>query len=289
MKFLLISFFVLLCLENYAQEPVWIEVEGSCVVANITPEEARQKAITNARNEAIKQAVGVQVSEDITRTVTEDMVNNESTIYDNFSKLSRSTSFGKIIREEPLIKDEIALLDGTPVYNIKLKALVVKEEGNPDYGFEVKIKMDKDVFFSSAARQSDEIKFNIWASKDCYIYLFNLMSNDSVQLIIPNQYISNNNKYINGAEKQEFERELENNNISFIASLPPGKDRVTEALYVVALKEKIDFFPADEDASATGIMSTSQTAMTDIQNWLMKIPRNLRTEQLKAFQIKRIN
>jgi len=288
LKFLILFLFFSSAAVLYAQESVWIEVDGSCVVANITPEEARERAIINARNEAIKQAVGVQVSEDISRSVTEEMVNEQSTIYDNFSKLSRSTSFGKIIKEEPLLKDEITLAGSTPIYNVRIKALVVKDEGNPDYAFEVKINMDKDVFFCRESKSSDEIKFNIWASKDCYIYLFNLMANDSVQLIIPNQYISNNNKYISGEEVQGFEKELRNNNVTFSASLPPGRDRVTEALYVVALKEKIDFYSGNDEIDETGIITTSKAAMTDIQNWLMKIPRDMRTEQLKAFQIKRI-
>lgn len=288
MKFVLFSIFFFLTAVSYAQESVWIEAEGSCVVANITPEEARERAINNARNEAIKQAVGVLVSEDITRSVTEDMVNNESTIYDNFSKLSRSTSFGKIIQEEPLFRDEMSVVGGTPVYNVRLKALVFKEEGKPDYGFDVKINMEKDVYFCSDSKPSDEIKFKIWASKDCYVYLFNLMSNDSVQLLIPNQYISSNNKYIADAEVQEFEKELKNSNVTFTAATPPGKDRVTEALYVIALKEKIDFISESQSISETGIISTSGAAMTDIQNWLMKIPRDMRAEQLKAFQIKKI-
>lgn len=267
---------------------MWIEVDGSCVVANITPEEARERAIINARNEAIKQAVGVQVSEDITRSVTEDMINSESTVYDNFSKLSRSTSFGKIIKEEPLLKDELTLAGNTPVYNVRIKALVVKDEGNPDYGFEVKINMEKDIFFCRRSQPSEEIKFSIWASRDCYIYLFNLMSNDSVQLIIPNQYISINNKFIAGSEKQQFESDLENYGISFSAQLPPGKDLVTEAFYIIALKEKVDFYSDNKETLENGIITTSNAAMTDIQNWLMKIPRNMRTEQLKAFQIRSI-
>ena len=127
-----------------------------------------------------------------------------------------------------------------------LTAKVVEEKGEADPGFNVGINMSRDVYYSRSdvISENDAIEFEIIASKDCYIYLFNIMSSDSVQLVLPNQYIENNFYDTNKAE-QEFEKLMNNLGMKFNVYLPADKSMANEAFLVIALKEKIDFTSAN--------------------------------------------
>jgi hypothetical protein len=278
-----IFFFFVLSVSTIAQNGVWTETTGICNGANITPEEGWQRAVENARANAIKEVVGVYVTEEVYRNISESTVDETSTIHDTFSKLSRSNSYGRIVEEEILSKQAVVDND-IPVYKVTLRARVVEEKGSTDPGFSVEIIMPKSVFYVRGPGKSDELKFEIWASRNCYIYLFNILSDDTVLLLIPNRYVGNN-FYSVEKEVQEFEKEL--SNLSFEVGLPEGKDNVLEALYVVASKNKIDFVSNDISESSGGVIPTYQAAITDIQNWMIQIPRDQRTEFLKSFEIRK--
>ena len=144
--------------------------------------------------------------------------------------------------------------------------------------------MSKSVFYVRGPNRSDELTFDIWASKNCYLYLFNILSNDSVSLLIPNSYIRDN-YYSVDKEVQEFEKGL--SNLSFEVALPPGKDYVIEALYIVAMKNKLDFVSNSLNGSEAGIIPGYQAAIADIQAWMIQVPRDQRTEALKSFEIRK--
>jgi hypothetical protein len=274
---------ILLCINAHAQTGKWAEVSGLCNGANITPEEGWKKAINNARANAIKEVVGVHITEEIYRNISETSVNESGKIYDTFAKLSRSNSSGKIIEEEILDKQTVVEND-IPVYKVRLRAKVAEDSGNNDPDFNVKIIMPKTVFYDRGPNNSDELTFDIWASKNCYIYLFNILSDESVSLLIPNSYVRDN-FYSIDKEIQEFEKDL--SNLSFEVALPSGEDNAVEALYLVALKNKLDFVSSGLNDIDEGIISGYQAAISDIQGWMIQVPRDQRTEALKSFEIRK--
>lgn len=273
---------MLLC-NIIAQTGEWAEAVGICNGANITPAEGWKTAINNARAKAIKQVVGVHITEEVYRNISETSNDDASVIHDAFSRLSQSNSYGKIVEEEILDK-QTTIKNDIPVYKVILRAKVVEDKGRDDPGFTVEIVMPKDVYYDRGSNRSDELKFDIWASKDCYVYLFNILSDDSVSLLIPNRYVQNNFYSIN-KDIQEFEKQL--SNLSFEVGLPNGIDNVIEALYIVALKNKIDFVSNNISERTGGIIPTYQAAITDIQSWLIQIPRDQRAEFLKSFEIRK--
>jgi hypothetical protein len=277
-----IIYFLLLG-STIAQSGKWAEAVGICNGANITPAEGWKTAINNARANAIKEVVGVHITEEVYRNISETSSGDESNIHDAFSRLSRSNSYGKIIEEEILDRQTIIEND-IPVYKVNLRAKVVEDEGKDDPGFSVEIIMSKNVFYDKRPNSSDELKFDIWASKNCYIYLFNILSDESVSLLIPNKYIQNN-FYSTEKDIQEFEKQL--SNLSFEVGLPAGVDNVIEALYIVALKNRFDFVSNNISLSMEGIIPTYQAAITDIQSWIIQVPRDQRAEFLKSFEIRK--
>jgi hypothetical protein len=273
---------IILC-DIAAQSGEWVEAEGVCNGANITPTEGWKRATEDARAKAIKDVVGVHITEEVYRNISETINEESSSIYDAFSKLSRSNSYGKIVEEEILDRQTLVEND-IPVYKVSIRAKVVEDKGNVDPGFTAEIIMQKNVFYDRGRNKSDELKFDIWASKNCYIYLFNILSDDNVLLLIPNEFITNN-YYSVDKDIQEFEKGL--SNLSFTVGLPPGKDYVIEALYVVALKNKLDFISDNLTGGASGIIPTYQAAIADIQSWMIQVPRDQRTEAIKSFEIRK--
>jgi hypothetical protein len=272
---------------SFAQEGTWVSTTGRFMGANVTPEEGKKNALEIARAEAIKQVVGLKVTEETFRNISETQHGDAQLDYfDVFSRLNRSTSTGRIIDEDYSI--ETVLENDVPIYIAKLNAKVVEEIGETDPGFNVNINLPKDVYYSRSdvLSENDAIDFEITASKDCYIYLFNIMSSDSVQLVLPNQYIGNNYYDSNKAE-QEFEKQMNNVGMKFNVYLPEGKSLANEAFLVIAIKEKVDFKSDNFHQDGLSIIPTYRAAMTDIMSWLIQIPADMRTEAFRSFEIRR--
>lgn len=271
---------------SYSQEGQWVESEGRFPGVNVTPEEGQRKALELAQSEAIKKVVGLRVNEETFRHLTEIQASNQQDEYfDIFSRLGRSTTSGKILQEESQFYTLIE--NNYPVYYVKLKAFVVEEKGDTDPGFSVKINMPRDVFYDRGIySKNDKLEFNIEATKDCYIYLFNIMANDSVQLLIPNQYLKDNSYNVNKYE-QEYEKKINSLGINFTVGLSPNRVSQKEALLVIALKDKIDFMSGNFSKEDQSIIPTYRAAMTDIMNWLIQIPVDRRTEAFRSFEIRK--
>lgn len=265
-----------------AQKREWVTVEGSSHGANITPEEGKKLALDAAREEAIKQVVGLQITEQTYRKLQETIEGNKSKLFDVFGRLSQTNSYGKIV-EEKIETEWIEIQNNIPVYKVKLTALVEEELGEADPGFSVEIIMPRDVYYTNG-KEGEELDFKIVASRNCYIYLFNILANDSVQVLIPNRFITNNSYYVDRSI-QAYEEML--NNFSFNVILPNYLNYTIEALYVVATKDEINFLNGDFDHNSDGKINTYQTALLNIQKWLIKIPRDRRTEAIKQYEIRR--
>ena len=270
-----------------AQDGSWVQTTGRFNGANVTPEEGKKNALEMARAEAIKQVVGLKVTEETFRNISETQVGDQQlTYFDTFSRLNRSTSSGRIIEEDYSI--ETVLEKDVPIYIARLNAKVVKEEGNADPGFKVNINMPGDVYYSRSdvPSENDAIAFKITATKNCFLYLFNIMSSDSVQLVFPNQYIENN-YYDTNKDEQEFEKLMNFHGMKFNVYLPAGISMASEAFLVIALKDKINFTSENFNQDGLSIIPTYRAAMTDIMSWLIQIPADKRTEAFRSFEIRR--
>ena len=250
----------------------------------VTPEEGKKRALDLARAEAIKQVVGLKIFEETFRNVSETMKGNKSEDYfDTFSQLSRSTAFGKIVNEKVQYSTKIDA-NGTPIYTATLDACVVEEKANADPAFTITLTMDKPVLIDRGdVNKNDALQYSIKATQPCYIYLFNLLANDSVQLLIPNEYVPI--AYYDPKKKeQEFEIQLHALNAKFIVQLPDGKSRSKEALYVIALKDNV---PVSKDVAHLVGGLHLKDAMQDIMQWLVQIPAERRTEAFQSYEIRR--
>jgi hypothetical protein len=113
-----------------------------------------------------------------------------------------------------------------------------------------------------------------------------LLSSDTVQLILPNNYIRNN-LFDNEKKEQDYERDIRQLGMRFTAELPKGFVRVKEALYVIALKDNVEFKSEHFTQEGSNTIPTYKSAMTDIMNWLVQIPVDRRTETFQSYEIRR--
>ncbi len=281
----LISIIIIIITSSiFAQEVKTVTASGSCLGVNISSEQAKKMALDNARADAIKNAIGTKVTEEVFRSVSEvQTLNNVNEFNDVFKKFTRSSAYGKIIEET--VTYETKLENGYPLYIANIEAKVVEEIGEVDPNFKAEIILPKTKYTARKdINTSDKMEFKLWASEDCYLYLFNVMSNDSVYLILPNEIIKDNS-YKTEKNIQGYQKLL--SAMRFSVGLPEGKDYALEGLLLIALKDKIDFKSQLIEQTGNGMIATYKSALTEIMKWLVTIPQNRRTEAFTSFEIVR--
>lgn len=238
----------------------WFEVVGKAIIQNITPEEAEEQAIYNACKDAIQYYSGVEISQ---RTLDIQAASQEKIILDHFSSLSKQTSSG-IILKKSIIHNKIVTDGKNLVKVVVLKVKVGKQKGEKDPYFNVTAQLNRDTF-----KEGEDLKLTVQSSKDCYISVLNICSDDSVYVLFPNQYRRNN--FLKAGElfrlPNEDDRAM---GLSFPVRLYEGKDEDIEMIKILATKEDISL-TASHHLSAYG---TYELALKKLLNWLIKIPHS---------------
>ncbi len=278
-----VSGFLLLVLlfggELFAQQGQWIETEGMASMAYLSQAQARQEALNRARAEAVRLVAGVLVqSEEISFKV--ESIGEARAFRDFFSSMNRTISFGQVVEEKVLWEGTVnfQVQEGRPpevYYKVKLKARVQLEEGEPDPEFVIDAKLNKMVF-----AENEIMTLDIRSSRDCYVYIFNLMANDSLIMLYPNLYFQNNFLPAN------TNLHLMPPGYSFQVSLLPGYTRAHEFIYIVATKKQYPFAPSWRTSS--GIFRTSSTkrfASLELPRWLANIPLDQRTDKVLSYEV----
>jgi len=284
----LVLFLSLLPSKSFSQtDSLSVQATGHCYSTEVTPEDGWRRALQDAEANAIRDALGITVSGQTFQLTSESMKGNKPTDYlSTFSELNTTTTSGRIIAEQ--ILDSTLTTEGNlPVYTVRIKATVAKDKGEPDPGFRAEIRLDKEIYYDRGdIDKNDAVKFSISPSQDCYLYIFDFMANDSVMLLMPNVYFKDN-FYSSADGKEGFDKKLAKLPYDLRVGLPPKKDLTTEMIFVVALKKKIDFHSSNMTEESSGILPTYQTAILDLQKWLVRIPQDLRTTASAPFTIKR--
>ena len=238
----------------------WFEVTGTAIIQNISPEEAREFAIQKACKQAIEFYSGIEISRRVLNIQAE---NQNKILIDNFSSITQQTAQGIIIEKE-IIKDEI-ISNGNQLLNvITIKVKVDNQKGEKDPSFKITANLNRDYF-----KDGEEMELLVKSSKDCYLTILNVCSNDSVYVIFPNKF--RNDNFIKSGDLFQ----LPNSNdkkigLYFPVNLLQNKNEDFEMIKVIATKQKIDF----SSVYSFSAYGAYQSALKDLQKWLLKIPRN---------------
>lgn len=252
----------------------WMTVKGAAVFTGTERSQARKRAIADAHKEAIYQVFGEDVS-------TEDLFVN--------LRLSGSI-MGAIpcgrVSESKILQEQVVAVAGTAgssvlsEYRIELKAKVSPCQSDSPAGFSLDAGLNKTEF-----REGDPVELTLTASKACHYYVFNILEDEKVLRLVPNRFKSNNRllakqsvSFPDAADAQMGGRP--------IAHLPPKASQTTEAIYVLALRQPVDFSGMGIQEGIYGIYDGRTAFLKAMIRVVATIPVNERAEQLIRYQIK---
>ena len=238
----------------------WFQVTESVIIENITPEKAKEIAIQKACKRAIEFYSGIEISGRILNAQSESQ---NQILIDNFSSITQQTTKGFIIEKE-LLKDELISNGNQLLKVITLKAKVDNQKGEKDPSFKITANLNRDYY-----KFGEEMELSVKSSKDCYLTILNICSNDSVYVILPNEYRKDN--FVKSGELFQLPNSKDKEiGLYFPVSLLPNKIEDIEMIKVIATKQKIDF----SSVYSFSAYGTYQSAFIDLQKWLLLIPRD---------------
>lgn len=161
----------------------WFQVTSSVTIENITPEKAKELAIQNACKRAIEYFSGIEISGSMLNIQAET---DKQVLIDNFSSITRQTIQGIIVEKE-ILEDKIITNGNQLLKVVTLKVKVDKQKGEKDAAFEITASLNREYF-----NNGEVLELSVKASKDCYITILNICSNDSVYVLFPNNFRQDN-------------------------------------------------------------------------------------------------
>ena len=238
----------------------WFQVTESVIIEHITPEKAKEIAIQKACKRAIEFYSGVEISGRSLNIQAEDQ---DDILIDDFTSITQQTTRGIVIKKE-ILKDEIISQGNQLLKIITINTKVSKQKGEKDPSFQITANLNRQYF-----KNNEEMELSVKSSKDCYLTVLNLCSNDSVYVLFPNKYRKDN--FVKSDELFQLPDSSDKNiGLSFPVNLLPNKNSDLEMIKVIATKQKIDFSSVYSFSS----YGAYQSALNDLQNWLLRIPRD---------------
>jgi hypothetical protein len=246
---------------------------GECPISNITPEEARIRAIREARQSAVESRCGVGMRSE---SMVKDLMLSGDWI--------RSTSYGQIIREK-MLKESVKVdqsasnLPPSLVYAVEMEMDVQCETGRPDPAFQIGLSLNKSSFTTG-----EEMILSLTAAQDCYLTLVDFASDDRVYILMPSPVLRDN--FLPGRRTVEIPNPAQRSaGIHFRVAALPGERESTEVIQIIALKKKVDFIDGLETENGFGMIPNLTAAGTRLARWLASIPIEDRAETQAIIRI----
>jgi len=252
--------------ERAAAEDRWFEGEAGVTVSHITPELARSLAFREACDRAL-MAAGVEQSGGTGRLIVED----QAGLSDIYAKLSTSLFRGLILEVDTLLEKLDA---GPPLqYKVRVRARIAQSIGAPDPGFSLEMNLNGESF-----RQGDAIVITLLATRDCYVTIFDLQTNDTLSIVAPNIMLPK--VRLKAGEKFQIPPDR---SFELPAELSPGDSLSSGVLIAVATREDIPF-PSISARFSRNLLSFGD-GLLRCNKWRAAIPLNKRTEEHRVYRV----
>lgn len=259
-KIVLSLIFASMPVSLYAAECRWIETAGEAAIEGITAEEARNLALNRARSKAVEEVCGINIQ-------GSTLVKDFAVVTDFIKAMSAGYVLeDKVIGWESSVYQEKPDLPPVMLYRVKLNSCVA-QSGPGDPYFKVSAEMNRLVFQSG-----DEARIKAKCTKDCYLTIANITSEGKIRILLPNGYQTP--VRLKTGEEYSFPPE----GIALEMSTSPGCERDTEAMLVIATKEKAGAF----DAFRGGTEITPK----DFYNAVLSLPSEERAEEILVYEIR---
>ena len=208
----------------FAQETKKVEnIKGEWIISNdITPVQAREKAIDQAKAEALRQA---GVPEYVTESNLSYKTERNSTLKDIHESLTSIDVSGEI-SEFKVFKEEKRKNEfGNLTYEVWINATVMLHKTSKDPGFNMNVNGIRESY-----RSPEELVFEIMPSKEGFLNIFILGDDESLHLY-PNKF--EKQEKFEGGKSYKFPR-------SRALDYEVSSEESMEVNYVVLLYTKVE-------------------------------------------------
>lgn len=240
---------------------------------DLTPADARRRAIDAALADAVRRVAGVRVQSNALSTLDERgaRIDSRYTSVIALDAAARAVDY-RVTSEEW----ETRRLDGaSQLYlHLTMRAVVEREVGTPDAAFNVELSLNAPRYEvrADAASRNDEIIATVRTSRSAQLTLFTI-AGDSVQRVFPNAYLPVVTAD-SGRTSELPDPEWRERGLRLRATLPPRVDERREMLLVVATRRAVAQPPM-----AMSVM--------ELQRWLVRIPLQDRALAFAGYDVRR--
>lgn len=180
LRYFLVGLYVLLSIAVVAQVKSVKQAQGAAAIVNITPEEAKHRAIENAKAEALRMA-GAQEWIQAFDFLDKREVNK--TIDEFFHSVTSVQTMGSVLSWK-LVSEQKKLDDRSNLsYEVVIDAVVKLYETRPDPKFNLVVDGLEPVY-----KNNGSLQFTITPSTEGYLTVFNVDQQSIVTQIFPNPH-----------------------------------------------------------------------------------------------------
>ncbi|MEZ5195873.1 MAG: hypothetical protein R2764_05610 [Bacteroidales bacterium] len=188
---------IILSTTSLAQKKIPVTAAGKYEARDLTLEEVRNKAIDEAKKNAMVKAgisENVQVS-DFLYTFEDD-----EKFQDIFQSFVSTETGADIIVEEVIEKKRDINEFGNILIEVEIKAVVYKHKSEKDPTFKFRVDGIKEFYMNG-----DPVEFEFLPAQDGYLKIFNV-TNESASVLYP--YADKNNSILNDKKGELFKKNL---------------------------------------------------------------------------------
>lgn len=256
-----------------ADEGVWVTCTGRAALHHITPEEAKAKALEEARRDAVEQVCGVRLQ-------GETLVQNARLASD----FIHAISYGHVVdvRDTVWTTEQVQVRPNEPpsiTYIVTLRARVAQERGEPDPAFSVSLTLNRTAF-----EAGDEMALTLSATQDCHVTVLNIGADDTVRVLLPN--VVRKECRLKAEETLTFPGPTEQGAGLHLRVYPlPGHREDAEVVKVIATRSFVPFGDGAKVAGGFGVLGTPAFALTDLARRLVSVPMQDRAEATATYRV----
>ncbi|MCC6771637.1 MAG: DUF4384 domain-containing protein [Gemmatimonadaceae bacterium] len=246
---------------------------------DLTPAEARRRAIDGALAEAVRRVAGVRVQSNALSTVSErNGAVGDGAVRSGYSSVVQMDAAARAV-DYHVVREEWETLrpSGVPpqlYLRLRLTAVIEREVGTADAAFRVELALNAPRFEAGSGRptDADEVIATIRTSQPAQLILFNI-ADDSAQRLFPNDY-QRLVRVEAGSPTELPDPEWRARGLRLRATLPAGRITRQELLMVVATRADVPPPPA-------------ALSLLELQRWLVRIPLGDRTIAVAPYEVHR--
>ena len=222
-----IYFILSLSLNSFSQNTIKVnDVKGECIISNITPEQAKQKAIQEAKHEALRLA---GVSENVGTTSVLKTKEDKDGFKQLFDEISSVEINGEVLSYSITKENKRINEFNNIVIEVTIDAEVIKYDKKKDLSFDVVTQGIEEYY-----KNEQVLAFDFTPSADGYLKIFNI--NDTENIIMYPYFDLSNNR-LNDVPDRLFKK---NEKIRFPINKLFGNPDTKETGYILSTEKQTE-------------------------------------------------